>query len=118
MLAQPLSLPSSGSDLLKENAPTVNALSKLFLPHPTPQGVAEFRDLYRCQFGVELSPQQALELATRTLHLVWLGTHSPLPNLPLSNPPIPDPHNLACPSQAPPCEVQSPPKPPRTKPPN
>lgn len=46
----------------------------IFLPSPTPEGIEKFKALYLEKFGTELSPQAALELATRTLHFVYLAT--------------------------------------------
>lgn len=55
------------------------------LPHPTPEGVQEFARLYLREFGVELKPTEALELATRTLQFIYLGT-TPCPDAPTCPP--------------------------------
>ena len=57
--------------------PTSRPPQNIFLPQPTPEGIRAFRELYQQCFGVDLSSADALELATRTLHLVYLGTHPP-----------------------------------------
>ena len=57
--------------LLKTTNP--DSRSALQLPHPTPEGVAAFVELYQRKFGVELEANQALELATRTLQLAYLS---------------------------------------------
>lgn len=49
----------------------------LFLPQPTPKGVEKFKELYKARFGKDLSSQEALELATRTLHFVHLRLNPP-----------------------------------------
>lgn len=54
-----------------------NPPSDIFLPQPTPQGVEKFRELYEARFGKDLSPQEALELATRTPHFVHLCLNPP-----------------------------------------
>jgi hypothetical protein len=45
---------------------------------PSPQGVEEFKALYLKHYGVTLNDQDALEAATRLLHLLYFGL-TPLP---------------------------------------
>ena len=45
------------------------------LPIPTPSQVEEFTQIYKEEFGVELTPQEAWETATITLQLFYLGTY-------------------------------------------
>jgi len=45
------------------------------LPVPTTTEVAEFRELYRTEYGIELTDEQAWEAATRTLQLFYLATY-------------------------------------------
>lgn len=49
----------------------------LFLPQPTPEVVEKFRAVYKERFGEDLGPQEALKLATRTLHFVHLCLNPP-----------------------------------------
>lgn len=48
-----------------------------FLPQPTPEGIEKFKEIYKARFGKDLSSQEALELATRTLHFVHLCLNPP-----------------------------------------
>jgi len=52
----------------------------MWLPAPTTEGVNEFSALVKAEFGVELEPSEALELATRVLqiHLIKLYESSDL----------------------------------------
>ena len=50
------------------------------LPIPNPEEVQEFRDLYKSQFGVELTEEEALDQCTRLIHYVFLTRHA-LPHL-------------------------------------
>ena len=52
----------------------------MWLPIPSPKGVEEFKALVKAEFGVELEPSEALELATRVLqiHLIKLYESSDL----------------------------------------
>jgi len=45
------------------------------LPTPTPQEVEEFRALYKAEFGVMLSEQEAWDIATRALQLFYICTY-------------------------------------------
>lgn len=45
------------------------------LPTPTPDEVEEFREIYKRDFGIDLSDVDALEAATRTLRLFCLATY-------------------------------------------
>jgi hypothetical protein len=45
------------------------------LPTPSPEKVREFATIYYQQFGVVLSESEALEAATLTLQLFYLGTY-------------------------------------------
>ena len=47
------------------------------LPVPTPSEVTKFKELYRKHRGVELSDEEALDLATRYLQLFYLGITKP-----------------------------------------
>ncbi len=42
------------------------------LPIPSAAAVASFHDLYLAEFGIDLSPQDCLEVATHTLQLFFL----------------------------------------------
>lgn len=53
---------------------SLSAHRDVFLPSPTPEGIKRFQSLYRRKFGVDLDSQEALELATRTLHFIFLAT--------------------------------------------
>lgn len=44
---------------------------------PQPEAVHRFRTLYAARFGVQLSEEKALELATYTLRLAYIGTAPP-----------------------------------------
>jgi hypothetical protein len=44
---------------------------------PSPAGVRRFQELYRQRFGEPLDDAQALDLATRYLHLYYFGTTRP-----------------------------------------
>jgi len=46
------------------------------LPVPNAQEVESFRLLYKRRFGVSLSPEDALEVATRFLQLHFLKYHA------------------------------------------
>ena len=48
------------------------------IPTPTPEGVQQFKTLYLKRFGVELDEEQALDLATRYLHIFSFGVTRPL----------------------------------------
>lgn len=48
------------------------------LPVPSIEGVSQFQRLYEQRFGTTLSESEALDLATRYLHLVYFAT-TPLP---------------------------------------
>jgi len=42
------------------------------LPAPTPEDVSRFRALYEAEFGVELSPKEALQKCTDLFQFVYL----------------------------------------------
>ena len=52
-------------------------------PTPSPARVAVFKDLFLRRFGVDLGEQEACDLATRYLHIFYLGVTPP----PASPPP-------------------------------
>lgn len=53
---------------------TYNENQAMNLPVPSPGAVVKFQTLYKSTFGVDLDSQQALDLATATMHLVALAT--------------------------------------------
>ena len=70
-------MPNRKSSDHKKASPQAISVGRSFatnLPRPTPEGIQEFARLYLREFGVELEPTRALELATRTLQFVYLGT--------------------------------------------
>lgn len=48
---------------------------KKALPVPTPEEVAEFKELYQKLYGILLTDDEAWEAATRTLRLFCLATY-------------------------------------------
>lgn len=48
-----------------------------FLPAPSEEGVRRFQELYLSRFGQTLNDDEALDLATRYLHLYFFGTTRP-----------------------------------------
>ena len=79
LLARPSILPvGCGFSHNQETMPSARPPQNIFLPQPTLEGIAAFKKLYKQRFGTDLTPEKALELATRTLHFVYLGTHSPV----------------------------------------
>jgi len=50
------------------------------LPIPNSQEVEAFKTLYSKEFGVDLNPQEALEVATCTLQLFYLKHYPCKPN--------------------------------------
>ena len=72
LLARSSILPvGCGFSRKQETMPTPRPPQNIFLPQPTPEGIEAFRELYKQRFGTDLS----LEMATRTLHFAYLGTH-------------------------------------------
>lgn len=77
------------------------------IPAPSPEAVRKFQALYAQRFGQALTDDEALALATATLHLVYFGTTS-LPRPPqgqyappgsqVSPEPAPDPSPPSHPS--------------------
>jgi hypothetical protein len=57
----------------------VTAASPKSLPVPSAEGISQFQRLYEQRFGTTLSESEALDLATRYLHLVYFAT-TPLPH--------------------------------------
>lgn len=53
------------------------------LPTPTPSQVEEFAQIYKEEFGIELTPQEAWETATTTLQLFYLGTYGEHTKVPI-----------------------------------
>jgi hypothetical protein len=45
------------------------------LPIPTPEEVREFQQVYKREFGIELTDKEAWEAVTRTLRLFCLATY-------------------------------------------
>ena len=46
------------------------------LPTPTPEEVQRFAALYKAHFGVELTPETALEESTRLIRYIYLTRHA------------------------------------------
>lgn len=72
--AAPLCAPTPA---IRTSATQTSATPTSTLPTPTPEGIAQFKALYRKRFGIELDEEQALDLATRYLHLFCLGVNPP-----------------------------------------
>jgi hypothetical protein len=63
----------------KSSPPTALTVgSPKSLPVPSAEGVRQFQSLYERRYGTVLSESEALDLATRYLHLVYFAT-TPLP---------------------------------------
>lgn len=49
------------------------------LPTPNAEEIAAFTSLYKREFGVELEPDVAADLATRLLRIAYIKSFSPSP---------------------------------------
>lgn len=69
---------------IDRNSQASEAALPNFLPTPSEDGVRRFRELYQQRLGHALSDEQALDLATRYLHLYFFGTTRPKSEAPLN----------------------------------
>ena len=48
----------------------------MWLPTPSPKHVEQFKALALAEFGLELTPGEALDVATRLLHIHFILTYA------------------------------------------